>query len=298
MKIRSQTADPEPIGIVGTGRMARALGALLRQAGISIGAVAGRSPRAAKETAEFVGAAAAVKFSDLRLHSRSILVAVADDAVAHVGRELLQRGLTGGVVLHTSAAVGPEALADLRHANNTVGVLHPLQTVPTPARGIEVLPGATYAYAGDDEATKWAQSLIAVLNGTAIAIDREHWQHYHAAAVMACNYQVTLVDSALELMKVAGIGRNSALDALAPLIRATTDNVLQLGPEAALTGPIRRGDAGTVRGHRNALANCSPLTRHLYNTAGVRTIPLASRAGLGVDAAQELADAFEDAGAR
>jgi predicted short-subunit dehydrogenase-like oxidoreductase (DUF2520 family) len=297
MKTSSETADPDPIGIIGTGRMARALGALLHEAGISIGAVAGRSLQAANDAAKFIGAAA-VDLNDLRLHSRRILVAVADDAVAQVGSELFQSGLSGGVVLHTSAAAGPEALANLRQASNSVGVLHPLQTVPTPARGIEVLPGARFAFAGDDEATKWAQKLIAVLNGSAIAVDRDHWQHYHAAAVMACNYHLTLVDSALELMEIAGVARNAALDALAPLIRATTDNLLQLGPEGALTGPVQRGDAGTVRGHLGALASCLPQTRQLYTVAGLRTIPLARRAGLGLNGAREVEEAFEEVGVR
>src|SRR5689334_16695507 len=164
MTIRSQTADPEPIGIIGAGRMAQALGTLLHEAGIPI-TIAGRSSRAATDAATFVGAGEAVEIGDMPLHARRILIAVADDAVPHVGHELLRSGFSDGVVLHTSAAAGPEALAELRKANNSVGVLHPLQTVPTPARGIQVLPGATYAYAGDDEATRWAESLIAVLKG-------------------------------------------------------------------------------------------------------------------------------------
>ena len=73
-------------------------------------------------------------------------------------------------------------------------------------------------------------------------VDSKFWQHYHAGAVMACNYQMTLVDASLELMQIAGIGRSAALDALGPILRATMENVLTSGPEHALTGPIRRGD--------------------------------------------------------
>jgi len=140
----------------------------------------------------------------------------------------------------------------------------------------------------------WAGELIEALRGRALAIDPERWQHYHAAAVMACNYHVTLVDAALELMENAGIGRGPALDALRPLIQATTDNVLNAGPEAALTGPVRRGDAGTIRRHLAALSTASEETRKLYVAAGRRTIALAKRAGLDRGAAVEIAAALGD----
>ena len=104
---------------------------------------------------------------------------------------------------------------------------------------------------------------------------------------MACNYQITLVDAALELMAIAGIGRDIALDALGPILRATMDNILTSGPERALTGPIRRGDVGTIRRHLAAVGDALPETRQLYITAGKRTLALAERAGLGANAAQE-----------
>jgi predicted short-subunit dehydrogenase-like oxidoreductase (DUF2520 family) len=109
---------------------------------------------------------------------------------------------------------------------------------------------------------------------------------------MASNYHVTLVDAALELAGLAGIAREAALDALAPIIRATTENVLTSGPEQALTGPIRRGDAETIRRHLAAIGDSLPETRELYNAAGLRTIAVAERAGLPREAANKIAAAF------
>ncbi len=229
---------------------------------------------------------------DLPRHSRRIIIAVADDAIPEVASELLAGGLEGSVVLHVSAAAGPEALAILRAAGNSIGVLHPLQTVPSAERGIETLRGATFAFAGDAEARVWALDLIARLGGKALAVDPTRWAYYHAAAVMACNYHVTLVDAALELAELAGIARVTALDALAPIIRATTENILRSGPEQALTGPIRRGDAGTILRHLAALKDSLPETRELYNAAGLRTIALAQRAGLPTESASEVVKAF------
>ena len=96
----------------------------------------------------------------------------------------------------------------------------------------------------------------------------------------------------LELAELAGVGREAALDALAPIIRATTENILRSGPEQALTGPIRRGDAGTIGRHLAALKETLPETRELYNAAGLRTIALAQRAGLPSESASEIVQAL------
>ena len=279
-----------PIGIAGTGRVAKALGALLSP----IGAVAGRCEESATNAAEFIARHQAcppktVPLSQLPWHSRHILIAVSDDAIPEVAAGLAAAGLTGAIVLHTSGAAGPEALAALRVRDNSVGVLHPLQTVPSAELGVQTLRGATYAFAGDASAAAWARDLIAQLAGKPLPVDPQRWQHYHAAAVMACNYQVTLVDAALELMEIAGIDRTAALDALGPILRATIDNVLATGPEKALTGPIRRGDVGTIRRHLAALQRiASQETRQLYSAAGLRTIPIAERTGLLENAVREL----------
>jgi predicted short-subunit dehydrogenase-like oxidoreductase (DUF2520 family) len=256
--------------------------------GVAVSAVGGRCGRSAEEARQFIGAERAVSLRELPRQARCIVIAVTDGAIPEVAAEIAEGGFKGGIVLHTSGAAGPGALEILRQAGNSIGVLHPLQTVPSAERGVETLPGATYAFAGDEEASAWASHLIAGIGGSALRVDPKFWQHYHAGAVMASNYQMTLVDAALELMAMAGIGREAALDALSPILRATTENVLKLGPEGALTGPIRRGDAGTIRRHLAAVENASPETRKLYVAAGLRTVAVAERAGLDESAAREV----------
>jgi len=272
--------------------MAKALGALMVRRGIGVSAVAGRCGCSAEEAARFIGAARAVTLGELPVLARRIVIAVTDGAIPEVAAELATAGLQGGIVLHTSGAMGPQALDVLRSAGNAVGVLHPWQTVPSAERGVEALPGATFAFAGDADATRWAAELTERLGGRALRVDAERWHHYHAGAVMACNYQMTLVDAALELMEMAGIGRVAALDAMGPILRETTENVLKLGPEQALTGPIRRGDLGTIRRHLSAVEDASPETKWLYVAAGLRTIALAERAGLEKSAARDVAKAL------
>lgn len=268
--------------------MAKALGALLRESGVHITAVAGRNPDSTTAAAQFIGATKAITLPDLPKHATHILIAVSDDAIASVAEELRHAGFCDGVALHTSGAAGPEALEPLSANNNSIGVLHPLQTVPSPERGIQALRGSTFAYSGDERAIQWARTLIRHLEGKALAVDSRRWSNYHAAAVMACNYQVTLVDAALELMEKAGLKREQALDALAPILRTTIDNILSSKPEMALTGPIRRGDVATIEKHLNALDDALPETKELYIAAARRTIPFAG------PAAAKIADVFDE----
>jgi predicted short-subunit dehydrogenase-like oxidoreductase (DUF2520 family) len=288
----TETFGNAEIGILGTGRVAKALGALLVRRGATVVAVAGRSDRSAHEAVEFIGGGSAVSIEELPRHAGSILIAVTDGAISEVARRLVAGGLTRRVVLHTSGAAGLEVLDNAREAGNSVGVLHPLQSIPTAARGVETLPGITYAFAGDDAAAALAERLISRLGGRGLRIDPKFWHHYHAGAVMACNFQMTLVDAALELMGIAGISRSGALEALGPILRTTTENVLASGPEGALTGPIRRGEVGTLQRHLAAVEDASPQTKELYRAAALRTIPVAERAGLDACAAREVAKAL------
>jgi predicted short-subunit dehydrogenase-like oxidoreductase (DUF2520 family) len=285
----------KPVGIAGTGRIAKALGALMMRGGVEVAAVGGRCSESAGETVRFIGGGHAVPIRELPRYARHIVIAVTDGAIPEVAAEVVNGGLKDGIVLHTSGASGMEVLEILRPARISYGVLHPLMTVPSPERGVETLPGATFAFAGNGDAPGWAESLIALLGGKALRVDPNFWQHYHAGAVMACNYQMALVDSALELMEIAGIGRNAALGALGPILRATMDNILTSGPERALTGPISRADTGTIRRHLGAVKDASPQTRNLYIAGGLRTIAIAERAGLEGRAALEIAQALEAA---
>jgi predicted short-subunit dehydrogenase-like oxidoreductase (DUF2520 family) len=121
-----------------------------------------------------------------------------------------------------------------------------------------------------------------------LTIQPDRWALYHAAAVVASNYQVTLLDAALEILEQTGVARREGLAALAPIARATLENVLSLGPQDALTGPISRGDVESVRRNLEALNAVSTWTRELYRAAGRRTLPIAQRRGLAQARLQEL----------
>jgi predicted short-subunit dehydrogenase-like oxidoreductase (DUF2520 family) len=276
------------IAIIGTGRMARALGALLYRSGVPIAAVGGRNRHAAAEAAAFIGQGEPVSFLDITHYSQDVLIAVSDDAIEAISGQLSSAPIPPRAALHTSGAAGPEALGPLRKSRTAIGVLHPLQTVPSSERGIADLPGSTFGIAGDPDAVSWAEALVRQLGGTPLPLRAEGWQKYHAAAVMVSNHYVALASAALALMKGAGVEHEAALRALAPLMRTTVENIVRSGPEAALTGPIRRGDAGTIRHHLSALQTESPEMLDLYLAASRQALSLAQRAGLPPAAAREL----------
>jgi len=283
---------PEAIGIAGAGRVGQALGRLLRERGQPVVAIASRDLGQAEVAAAFVGdGVRAVPCAGLPEHAGRILVAVPDTALRAVAEALAEAGMKRGVVLHTCGARGPDALAPLASAGVSCGTLHPLQTVASPEQGVSALPGVAFGITADGAAAAWAEEIVALLDGQALRIAPEARALYHAAAVMASNYIVGMIDAADTLMREAGVEGAVARRALAPLLRASVENAVLLGPAEALTGPIERGDAETVAGHLRAMAAAAgtPETvRALYRVAGRHLLTVAGRRGLSEEKAGEL----------
>lgn len=269
-----------PVAIAGAGRVAQAMGRLLRERGEVVAAVASRSLIRAEAAAAFIGGAEPVAYSALPAHAGQILIAVPDDALPEVAGILARSGMCRGVALHTCGTRGPEALAPLAAQGVSCGTLHPLQTVSSPQQGLSALPGAAFAIDGDAAAIAWAEHIAALLGGEPLRVAPHLRPFYHAAAVMASNYAVALLDAAVILMNRAGIQEDTARRALGPLVRESIRNTLALGPVAALTGPIERGDAGTVNAHLEALAEVPDTVRQFYKAAGLQALDIARRRGL------------------
>jgi predicted short-subunit dehydrogenase-like oxidoreductase (DUF2520 family) len=158
--------------------------------------------------------------------------------------------------------------------------LHPLQAVSSPEQGVGALPGATFAISGAGEAALWAERIVALLKGTALRVTAGREALYHAAAVVASNYVVGLIDASVELLRAAGVAEDEALRAIRPLVETNARNALTLTPVRALTGPIERGDAETVALHLEALREAPSELRELYRVVGLRVLDLARRRGL------------------
>jgi len=258
----------------------------LYEAGEPVTHVISRDPAHAREAAACIGSGVAAGCYDDLPAVGKWLIAVPDRAIEEVAAAL---PATSSIALHTCGARGPDALQPLAKRGVACGMLHPLQTFAAGA-GSETARGIAFAVAGDAAALAWAQRIVALAGGFAIAIRPERVALYHAAAVMASNYVTALLDAGRQLMVDAGAPEELALAALAPLVRTSVENTLRLGPRDALTGPIERGDGGTVARHLTALATSAPTIRSLYGCAGLHTLAIARARGLGADAAATLED--------
>jgi predicted short-subunit dehydrogenase-like oxidoreductase (DUF2520 family) len=280
----------ETIAIVGTGRMGLALGAALKRADAADRIVYfGRAIEPPPHPL-FDGDAAA----EYRVGpgapppgTRVLILAVTDSALGEVAHDYARVGPApaGCAALHLSGALSTDVLAPLHGAGYMVGSLHPMQAVADPWQSADRLIGVGYALGGEPGAIAAARRLVSALSGLAIVVPPHYRPLYHAAAVMASNYLVALLSSAVGMLGRAGIPEDDALRALVPLVRGTLDNVAQLGVPAALTGPIPRGDVDTVRLH---LARLSDEERTLYSGLGLELVRLARAAGLEERRAEEL----------
>jgi len=283
----------KPIGIVGAGVLAQTLGRALVVNGASIVALASRTPQHAAAAADFIGGGVrAVDLSSLSKLSTHIVIATADVAIRPVA-DALAATMTKGVALHTCGACGLGVFEPLESSGVACGVMHPLQTFPAPDPRQGSMDGIHYAVAGDSAAVAWAQELVALLDGHAMTIRTEGLPLYHAGAALASNGIVALLDGALALFAAAGVQEREALDALAPLCRRSIENAVTMGPEAALTGPIVRGDVGTVRSHMTALSDHRMPQLPLYREIARALIDIAKRRGVADSAVRRLSEAIE-----
>jgi predicted short-subunit dehydrogenase-like oxidoreductase (DUF2520 family) len=261
--------------------------------GGSVIALASRNRIRAEGAAAFIGPSVRpIGSAELPSLATHVLIAVKDEGITLVAEELARAGMRTGVALHTCGAKGLDALAPLKRAGVACGVLHPLQTVPTPEQGVKSLRGVTYGIAGDRLAVEWAEDLVSLLGGRALRVAPEHLTSYHAGAVMASNALVAVIDAAVVLMGQAGVERDAALRALEPLARSSLDNVFANGPSAALTGPVVRGDAGTVAAHMDALDDAPPTVAALYVAAARRLIEIARERDLSEASVRALKSAL------
>ena len=284
-----------PIAIAGTGRVAQALGRLLAERGEPVAAVAGRNPERTRAAAAFIGyKVKPATLGTLPKRTARLLIAVSDSSILEVAHAIAGSGMKPGIALHTCGAMGPEALAPLAAAGVSCGVLHPLQTFATPGQGLSALTGCTFGIDGDEAALQWAVQIAHLLDAATLRIPPAGRLLYHAAAVMACNCVVALLDAAAMLMDAAGIEPDKTLLALGPLVEASVANALHIGTVEALTGPVRRGDLETVSGHLSALSKAPESVQGLYRAAGLHAVDLAVRGGLAPDRARLLENLFRE----
>ncbi len=275
------------IGIIGAGTVGTALAVRLHLKGYPIAAVASRSPSSALRLVRATGCGEIGSLQDVADRCDLVFITTPDDAIPQVVNQV--RWHPGQSVVHCSGADSLDVLEPARMIGARVGSFHPLQTFAGIQKAIENLPGSTFALEAEEPLLSTLKEMAVALEGHWIKLGAGDKAAYHAAAVMTSNYLVTLVKLATDLWESFGVSRQQAIEALLPLLKGTLNNLQTLGVPNALTGPIARGDAGTVRIHLETLRNTAPAILPAYCELGLQTIPVAIAKGrIGQEQAEEI----------
>jgi predicted short-subunit dehydrogenase-like oxidoreductase (DUF2520 family) len=218
-----------------------------------------------------------------------VILAVPDDAIRTLAHGIARAVTASQVVLHLSGVQGQEALEPLGPTGAALGSLHPLQTITDPERAPQRLRGAWAAVEGTPAAIAAAERLASDVGMYPFRITASAKPLYHAGAVFASNYFVVVEAVAQRLLRQAGLSDADAWAALRPLVEGTLENLIRRHPDGALTGPVARADAVTIRRH---LASLTGDDAALYRSLGRAALELAQRQGMDQRSAARVAEAL------
>jgi predicted short-subunit dehydrogenase-like oxidoreductase (DUF2520 family) len=299
------------LAIVGAGRVGSTLSQTLHWRGYMVAAVYSRTPESAARLAGKLHTRIASSAAEAALSADLTLLTVPDDAITPVCEDLSQDAdLTGRAVVHTSGVTSVAALAAAKAHGAWIGGLHPMlpimDTELSPRMTFSVpwvakAPDVTFGVEAEQEPLhSWLAAIVKALNGVALWLrPGQDRARYHAAGVIASNYVVTLFAEAIGLLRTLDSEDDERIigQTLVHLVDHTLQNIKAVGTVQALTGPIARGDAGTVRKHLEALEQEDSELAELYRLLGRRTARLAAERGLNAESLQRIRESLEDSDA-
>jgi predicted short-subunit dehydrogenase-like oxidoreductase (DUF2520 family) len=263
---------------VGVGRVGSALGAALARAGHEVVAASGVSTESLRRAERMLPGVPIMAPDDTVAAADFVLLAVPDDVLRPLVSGLADTDTwrPGQLVAHTSGAQGIGVLDPAAARGVLALALHPVMTFTGRAEDLDRLEGAAFGVTALDELRPVAESLVVEMGGEPVWVPERARPLYHASLTIASNHLVTLVNDSLALLDGAGVADPARL--VAPLLSASLDNVLRLG-DAALTGPVSRGDVATVSTHVRTLAHDAPDVLPSYLAMARRTAERAQAAG-------------------
>lgn len=284
------------IGVVGAGRVGAVLGAALGRAGHRVRAVTATSRESRRRAGELLPGVPVTGVEQAVDGAALALLAVPDDVLPGLAEGLGASGAVapGQLVVHTSGRYGMSVLDPLTRRGALPMALHPAMTFTGTAVDLQRLAGACFGVTAPDSYRVAAEALVVEMEAEPVWIAEADRALYHAALAAGSNHLVTLVTTAADLLARAGVAAPARM--LGPLLGAALDNALRSG-DAALTGPVARGDAGTVAAHLEVLGRVAPETVPAYVALARLTADRALAAGrLPAPAAAALLDVLSSDG--
>jgi predicted short-subunit dehydrogenase-like oxidoreductase (DUF2520 family) len=266
------------VGVIGAGRVGSVLGHALARAGHHVIAASGVSGDSVRRAARLLPAADLLPADEVVAAADLVLLAVPDDTLGGLVQGLAETGSwrRGQIVIHTSGAHGLAVLAPAAAAGVLPLALHPVMTFTGTPEDLDRLAGVSFGVTAEEHDRAVAEALVLEMGGEPTWVPESVRALYHAALAHGANHLVTLVNEALDLLRTAGVAEPERM--IAPLLQAALDNSLRHG-DAALTGPVSRGDAGTVRRHLGELVDHAPDSVPAYVAMARRTADRAIAAG-------------------
>lgn len=281
--------------IIGAGVLGSAVAVRLKQQGYEIAAVASRRLDSARQLAERTGAACFEGLAAAATNGEIVFITVPDRAIADTAALIAQSGgfRPGQLVVHMSGALPAEVLAPAREAGAAIISVHPLQSFASIDIAVKNLPGSFFSIQGDPAGFPAARQIIADLAGQCFVLPPEGKALYHLGACVASNYLVALLHFVVTIYRQIGMDEEAAMRAILPLVKGTINNIENLGPAKALTGPVARSDLGTLSAHLKALELLPDIYTQLYSILGTYTAGVALEKGsIDCSGAEEITGLF------
>lgn len=272
--------QPLNFAIIGTGMVGTAIGFLLKKAGHRIAAVTDLSPEHLKRAKNFIGAPGFRNPAQAADMAEFLLITTPDDRIESVCTGIVAASsVRGKKVFHMSGAGGLDLLDSAYRDGAAVASIHPLQSFSSIESAIQNIPGSYFGVTASKGAKKSSADIVRDLSGIPLYIKPEQKPLYHAAACIASNYLVSLMSVVEAIYLSIGFSEKDARKAYLPLVYGSLKNIENQGCAGALTGPIARGDSGTIRKHIEAMVRHLPEHSTLYANMGMTAVKLARQKG-------------------
>lgn len=270
------------IGIIGAGKVGVTLGKYLTDAGITVCGFYSRTKTSAAQAADFVKTKLYEELEDLVRASDTLFVTVPDGEIGNVWDCIAEYDLTDKIICHFSGSLSSNVFSGIEHTGATGVSIHPMYAFSDKFTSYQQFHTACLVMEGDSEAVQSMQILFAEELGHVVQqIRTEDKVKYHAAAAMASNDMIALLEISMRLLAECGFSNEDSLKLLCPLIQNNVKSMLEKGAVEALTGPVERGDIETVRKHLDALRGGS--AEAVYRDLGNVLVDLAKQKHLEWD---------------
>ncbi|MGN0385304.1 MAG: Rossmann-like and DUF2520 domain-containing protein [Lachnospiraceae bacterium] len=262
------------VGFIGAGKVGFSLGRFLSDNGIQVTGYYSWHIESARQAAEFTDSKCYEEMELLVKDSDVVFLTVPDGAIKSIYEQIKSYDISNKQICHCSGALSStEVFSDVKKKGAYGYSIHPLFPISDKLNSYKEMPGAFFCLEGDGPGIKeWESFFRNHCKGVKL-IDSKNKVKYHAACAIASNLYCALIQESLELLKDCGFDKQEALEALAPLVESNVKHILEEGPENALTGPVERGDVGTVEKHIHCLSDT--VSREMYLAATRKLISIA-----------------------